>query len=155
MTDVNQLGDQLAGAAGVIELEVDFANLFTSRAALASQLLQAPHPPLVACAARLYAFADPDLFLSEQFVKTSIGQLLGVEPLLLVGLPFAEVARKAQELAAIKLDDARGHGIEKPPIVGDEKHAAAPGHELLLEPGNPIKVEVVGGFIKQQELWFT
>ena len=63
-----------------------------------------------------------------------------------------EVAGVGQQLAAIQLDDAGGHVVQKRAVVGDGDDAAREVDQQALQPFNRIKVQVVGRLIEQQHI---
>ena len=69
LPDVGQFGDHLADAPLVISQLHAAQRRRAARRASSPQRLQAPHAPLVARAPRLHAFANPHLFLRQQFVE--------------------------------------------------------------------------------------
>jgi hypothetical protein len=66
-----------------------------------------------------------------------------------------KITREAEQPATIELDDARGDVIQETPIVGNEDRAAFPFREHLFQPGDAVEVEVVGGLVQQQQVWFA
>jgi hypothetical protein len=147
----DQLGDQLAGFFAGVDFESGAADALAAGLALHAQSLQAAHAPFVAGAPRLDALADPDLFLGQHLVEACPLQRLGGE---LVGLALeigGEVAGIAAQLAAVQFDDAGGHGIQEPPVVGDHQQRTAERPQHTLEPDDRLDVQVVGGFVQQQQ----
>jgi len=57
------LDDQLAGAFGLLNLQVDIAGFAAARLVGGAHLLQAAHAPLVSGAAGLYPLSDPGFLL--------------------------------------------------------------------------------------------
>ena len=58
-----------------------------ARRPISTQLFEPAHPAFVARASCLDAFADPDLFLSQELVEAGVLLFLGLEPFLLALLP--------------------------------------------------------------------
>lgn len=54
-------------------------------------------------------------------------------------------------LPAVELEDPRGDAIEDVAIVGDEDQAAAVTGQAILQPGDGVDVEVVGGLVEDQQ----
>ena len=92
LADVQQLGDELAGALAGIERELDVAEPLASRGALDAQRFEPAHAPFVARAARLDAAADPRFFLRPELVELAVRDLLGGELLALARFVGGEVA---------------------------------------------------------------
>ena len=54
--------------------------------------------------------------------------------------------------ATIQLDNARGHRIQEAAIVGNDNDAAAGIEQQGFQPGDSIEVQMVGGFVQQQQI---
>ena len=65
---------------------------------------------------------------------------------------LAVVARVVDDRLIVDVEDSSSHSIEKPAIVRDDDGAAAKARQEPLEPANGNDVEVVGGFVEQQEV---
>jgi hypothetical protein len=65
---------------------------------------------------------------------------------------LAVVAAVAHQLASVDVQGHVGHRIQKFPVVADDHHGAF----VLLEPGfqpdQSVQVQVVGGFVQQQQI---
>ena len=55
-------------------------------------------------------------------------------------------------MPAIELDDARGDGLQKAPIMTDHQYRACISADGLLKPGDAFDIEVIGRFIEQQQI---
>jgi hypothetical protein len=53
---------------------------------------------------------------------------------------------------AVELDDAGDDGVEEGPVVADGEDAARIGEQPLMQPRRPVRVQVVGGFVEQQDV---
>src|SRR3546814_7762531 len=113
-----QLGHQLAGALSFGDRQIHIALPLTPGYAFASQLFQAAYAPFITSAARLYTLTYPGFFLRQHFIELGVLLLLCFQPFGLALLPLSEVARKAEELAPVKFDNARCHHIQKAAIMG-------------------------------------
>src|SRR5439155_8231100 len=51
-----------------------------------------------------------------------------------------------------QLNDARGNHIEKIPIVSNENHRARKIMKEILQPKNGFGVEMIGGFVEEQQI---
>ena len=84
------------------------------------------------------------------------------------GLGVQEFFFAAQELGVVafdfegapgidrrQFDDAFGGLFEEGPVVGDEDHRTLRSAHPLLQPLHPFQVEVVGGFIQEQQVRFS
>ena len=62
------------------------------------------------------------------------------------------VPRPTAQLAPVDLNDPGGKTLQKCPIVGDKQHRAGKGRNPSLQPGNRLKVQVIGRLIQQQQI---
>ena len=62
------------------------------------------------------------------------------------------VAGPARELAAVQVHDARGDPVHEAPVVADEQQRTAEFTQQRLQPFDGGDVQMVGGFIQQQQL---
>ncbi len=53
--------------------------------------------------------------------------------------------------APVQLDDAGGDPVEQVAVVGDQQQAAPVTGQPLLQPGDGVEVEVVGGLVEDQQ----
>ncbi len=150
--DMLQGHHPLAAALAAVHAEAGLALALAPLAALAPQLLQRPHPPLVAGAPRLDALTDPRLLLGQLLVELGVLAGLHLQLVALLGLVPGVVAGIAAEASAVELEDGRGQLRQEGAVVGDEQHGAVEGGQLLLEPGNGVEVQVVGGLVEQQQV---
>ena len=65
----------------------------------------------------------------------------------------AVVAGVGVELAAVDLDDAGGDAVEEVAVVGDEEDGTGEVAEVIFEPDDGFGIEVVGGFVEQEDVW--
>jgi hypothetical protein len=152
LVHVVEFGDQLAGALALGQRERDVADAFAAFGAFDPQPFQAAHAAFVAGAAGLDALADPDFFLRQQLVEARLFQALGFEPLGLALLPLRKVAGKTQQAPAVEFDDAGSHCVQEAAVVGDDDGGAFPGAQHVFQPGDAFEVQVVGGFVQQQQV---
>ena len=86
--------------------------------------------------------------------------------ILLLGLRFEKFLPPLEKLAVVplhlertlrigrvELHHLRGDVLEKVPVVGDHQNASLEGSQVILEYVQRKYVEVVRGFIKDQEVW--
>src|SRR5690606_25052448 len=120
-----------------------------------AQLFQAANTTFISGAAGLHAFANPDFFLGQKFVEFGILLLLCFQVFSLAFLPLAEVTGETEQLAAIQLDNPRCHHIQETAVVGNDDRAATEIQQQLFQPKNAVKVQVVGGFVQQEQVGFV
>ena len=152
LADVFQLSHQLATAITAFQLQADLSHALAARLTLGTQLIQALHTKHRPRAPRFHAFANPDLFLLEQFVGTRIGQCFFVQQRFLARLILAEIARKTHQLAAIQFDDAGADAIQETTIMGDKQQGHARFDQQRFQPLNGGDIEVIGRLIEQQHV---
>jgi len=61
-------------------------------------------------------------------------------------------ARPGGETAAVQLQDASGQALQEGAVVGDEQQGPAPGLEEALQPVDGLDVQVVGGFVQEEQV---
>ncbi|MDT4852943.1 hypothetical protein FQZ97_871960 [compost metagenome] len=95
-----------------------------------------------------------DEFLQVRDLVLLLGVRRGLQRHLLGAHVFelAVVAAVAREQGTLDVDGDVGHGIEKLAVVADDEHGAFVALEPGFEPDECVQVEVVGGFVKQQQL---
>ena len=64
----------------------------------------------------------------------------------------AVVALKALQLAVLEAEESIDGPIEEVAVVGDHDDTAAEVLQEILEHGQGLDVEVVGGFVQQQDI---
>ncbi len=74
------------------------------------------------------------------------------EARLLLLQPARVVALIGDALAAVELEDPAGDVVEEVAVVGDRDDRALVLGQVLLEPGDRLGVEVVGGLVEQQQV---
>ena len=79
-------------------------------------------------------------------------RFLGGEPLELLAEPRRVVALEGNAAAAVEFEDPAGDLIEEVAVVGDDDDGARVVDERLLHPVDRLGVEVVGGFVEQQQV---
>ena len=61
-------------------------------------------------------------------------------------------ALPVNQLTTVQLHDARGQGLQKLPVVGNEQHSATEIQQHLFQPGNGVDVQMVGWLVQQQHI---
>ena len=62
------------------------------------------------------------------------------------------IAFVGDTLAAVELENPARHVVEEVAVVGDEDDAAFVFAQRVFKPGNRLRVEMVGGFVEQQDI---
>ena len=95
---------------------------------------------------------DERLQMCDLPLLLHVGRLLQRELLRPLALELRIVAGVGLELARVEMDDAVDDAVEEIAVVRDEQQRAGIAGEPVLEPQHGIEVEVVGGFVQQQEV---
>ena len=74
------------------------------------------------------------------------------DPLGLLLQPAGVVALEGDALAAVQLQRPLGDLVQEIAVVGDQDHAAGEGLQVVLQPGDALGVQVVGGLVQQQHV---
>ena len=77
---------------------------------------------------------------------------LVLEALGLLLQPGRIVALPGHPPAAVQFQDPAGDVVKKIAVVGDDQHRAGVFDQVLLQPGDGLGVEMVGGLVEQQHL---
>ena len=149
---VGQFGHQLATGHARGDFHLHIAHLFTAGGAFTAQVLQAGDPALAARAARFYAFANPDFFLGQQFIGFSLNHGFLCQLLFFLNLVGRIVARVWAQFASVQFNDAGRNPVQKGAVMGDGNDAALEVNQQVFEPSDGIQVEVVGGFVQQENV---
>jgi len=149
--DVFEFRHQLARGLAAHNTKIDLALLVAPRRTFGTQMLEPGNAADTARASCLDPFADPDFLLRQQLVGAGIRQRLLVEHELLALLICGKAAGETDQLAAIELDNARGHAIEENAIMGDHDDGTGIATQQLFEPENAVDIEMVGRFVEQQQ----
>ena len=129
-------------------LEVELAGLL----GLGGHLLVPLQARLALRLPRLRVAAHPLQLLLEDALPLGVLAPLDLEPGLL-GLQVGRVVALVRVgVAAVELEDPLGHVVEEVPVVGDGQDGARVLREVLLQPLDALRVEVVGGLVEQQQV---
>ena len=61
-------------------------------------------------------------------------------------------AAVAHQLGMVEMQDGFRHRVQELGVVGDQHHRAGIGRQPFLQPQHGVQVQVVGGFVQQQQL---
>ncbi len=128
------------------------ASAFPARPTLPPQRLQGSHATLVTGAARLDALTNPHLLLRQLLVELGPLPPLGCERRLLAFEVGIVVGPPVHQATTIELDDPGGEAPEERAIVRHEQQRGAASDQEVLHPLDGIDVEVIGGFVEQEDI---
>ncbi len=103
-------------------------------------------------AARLGIAAHPFQFLLQDAVALALALFLQGEAGSLLLQPVGVVALVGNAFAAVQFEDPARHVIKEITIVGDGDHGAFVLGEVVFQPSHAFGVQVVGGFVQQQDV---
>ena len=121
-------------------------------ALLGDQLLVAGQAGLGLRAFALRVRAHPFELRGDRALAALLRALFLGEPGLLLLEPARVVALVGDALAAVELEDPAGDVVEEVAVVGDRDDRALVLGQVLLQPGDGLGVEVVGGLVQQQQV---
>ena len=150
--NMGQLGHQLAADGAAVDIHINAAHDFAARLTLRAQLIEAHDAGRGAGAPGFHAFANPDLFLRQEFVCAGVEHGLLRQLLFFLQQIGGKVSGIRQQLTPVQFDDAGGHIVQKSPVVGDGDDAAAKVHQQAFKPLDAVQVQVVGGLVQEQHV---
>ena len=95
---------------------------------------------------------DKGLEVLDVRLLFAIGSLLVGKALGALLLVEVVVAAVAVQLALGELDGVVGGGVEEVAVVGDDDLGTGQGGEVAFQPQHGFEVEVVGGFVEQEQV---
>jgi hypothetical protein len=161
-----QVVDQQAFAVGLAQVlhldhevaeprprrDVDFVGLVAGLEFDRGQLVELAQARLALGLARLRVGAHPFEFARERAAQPFLLLLLLREALLLLLEPGRVIALPGDAVAAVEFEDPAGDVVEEVAVVGHADDGARVLLEVLLEPGDRFRVEVVGRLVEQQHV---
>ncbi len=120
-----QFSDDFSAGCAAGQAHVHPALYFTALGALLAQLLQPHNATLAAGAARFHPFAHPYLLFSQQLIGPRLDHGLLCQLHLFLLLICRVITGVRQQATPVKLNNARGHFVQKAAVVGDDDHAGA------------------------------
>ena len=121
-------------------------------AVLGEQRLVGVQTGLGLAAARRGVHPHPLQLLLDRALAVGLLTLLLGEADLLLLQPARIVALVGNAAATVELEDPPGDVVQEVAIVGDGDDRARVVTQVLLQPGDRLGVEVVGGLVEQQEI---
>ena len=150
--DVFGDGNELAGEVGFGGGEAEGGGRAAGVAAFLAEGGEFADPADVALASGGDAVAHPVLLagdLATELVEVTLG--FGFE-VVAPGFEMGKPAVDAAGRAGVEPDEAAAEGFEQAAVVADEDDAGAEGFEFGFEPFDGGEVEVVGGFVEEEEV---
>ena len=132
--------------------DIDLVRLVARLEFHGGQLVELAQARLALRLARLGIGAHPFEFARERAPQALLLLLLLREPLLLLLEPGGVVALPGNAVPAVELEDPAGHVVEEVAVVGHADDRARVLLEVFLEPGDGLRVEVVGRLVEQQHV---
>ena len=132
--------------------DVDLVGLVPRLEFHGGQLVELAQARLALRLARLGVGAHPFELARERAPQALLLLLLLREPLLLLLEPGGVVALPGNAVPAVELEDPAGHVVEEVAVVRDADDRARVLLEVFLEPGDGLRVEVVGRLVEQQHV---
>ncbi len=145
---------QIAAALSFLDLQLRRPDLLSTIAAFAPHRLQRFDAAFVAGSSSLDAFANPDFFFGQSFVKQRVFFFFGRQCLFFADQKRIVVAGPVEQSAAVDFEDPGRHALQKHPVVGHEHQRRAEPEEKVFQPINRIDVEMVRRFVQQQQIRF-
>ena len=96
----------------------------------------------------LHGKAEPGDF----FVLPALGRFQLLDQLLFLVHIIAVIARVTGNLPLLQLQDALSHPVQEIPVVRDDQHRPFEGREIILQPFNGMKIQMVGGLVQQKDI---
>ena len=96
--------------------------------------------------------AQPGQLRAGQVAADGVGRHLPLAPLAAGGQVAGVAVVVDVALAPVELEDAGGDPVEDVAVVGDEHQPAAEAGQAVLQPGDGVDVEVVGGLVEHEQV---
>ena len=119
---------------------------------LARHLVIARNTGLALGLTRLGTRTDPLEFFFQRFLLGFVFARFLLHPLGLLVQPSRIVALVRDATAAVQFQNPRGDIIKEIAVVGDDQDGALIGDQVLLQPSDGFRVQVVGRFVQQQHI---
>jgi len=132
--------------------DVDFAGHFALFGLLVEQLFVGSKAGFSLGLSGARGHPDPFELVLKLPLLRGLGFLLEPKPLLLLLEPGAVVALPGDTLAPVELQNPLRDVVQEISIVGDRHHRPGIFFKVLLEPGDGLCIEVVGGLIEKEQL---
>ena len=121
-------------------------------AALGEERLVGADAGLALGLARARALADPLELAGKLALAPGLLFPLELEALLLLLEPGRVVALERDAAPAVELEDPAGGVVEEIAVVGDRDHGPVVLGEEALEPGDRLRVEMVGRLVEEEQI---
>ena len=155
MADVPEFSHDFSGLTCIFYGEVRRSHTLPALPAFLPHRFQGSHAAFITGSPGFDALAYPDFFLGQFFVEQLTGPLLCLELLLPVAQESLVVSFPQRQVAPVQFGHSPGYILQKAPVMGDQYQGSGKAPQLLLEPVDGGYVEVVGRFVKQQNVRFA
>ena len=150
--DLDRFDDERARSLRLARLELDLAFGTDALAALRAKLMQLREALDVALAPAGDAMTEPMLLRDDAAVGLVSQALFLLELSVAPGLEFLEAGGESARSAAVEPYGLAREVLQKTSVVADEHERRAQALELLLEPKDGRKVEMVCRLVEQQHV---
>ena len=89
----------------------------------------------------------------QRFLTRAFGSGFVRQALLFLLQPGGIIALPRDAIAAIEFQNPPGNVVQKIAVVGDRNDGAWILLQVLLKPRDGLRIQVVGGFVEQQDVW--
>jgi hypothetical protein len=148
--DVVGLDDQVSEARSGRDIEFQLGGLFVDL--LGKQRFIRLEAGLALGLAGLGSHPDPFEFALEGLLSLALCLLLPPQALLLLVEPRGVVSPPGDSLPPVEFQNPAGDIVEKVAVVGDGDDRSRILLEVMFEPSDSLRVEVVGWFVEEEDL---
>ena len=155
LAETVDLDDAVAESCSGRNHDLEFRRTAIGGFGLGVQLLVRRQPGLALGLASLGRHTHPFEFALEGATTVLVALLFAFEAITFLIEPTRVVALEREATASIEFEDPLGHVVEEVAVVGDGDDRAVILLQEPLEPVDALGVEVVGGFVEQQQVGST
>ena len=103
-------------------------------------------------AAGFDAPAEPGFLDRQLLVLQTVLAFFYLQASFFAGQERLVIAGPIQQPAAVDFDDAVGQLLHQPPVVGDDDDGAAIVGQKVLQPGDGVDVQMIGGLVEHEDV---
>ena len=149
---MGEFSHQLAADATTSHIKLDAAQRIAAGFTVGAQHLQLVDTPLCLGAPGFHAPANPDFFLRQQLVGTSVDDGLLGGLLFFLHQVGGKVAGVTEQPAPVEFNNTGGHVVQKRAVMCHGDDAALEVTQQAFQPLNAVQIQVVGGLVQQQHV---